>query len=56
MRHAEFRIGFIERDAWLRCMHTAVASIDSATLDDEHRVELLEYLEMAAQALVNAPF
>ena len=56
MRHAEFRISFIERDAWLRCMHTAVASIDSATLDDEHRVELLEYLEMAAQALVNAPF
>ena len=56
MRHAEFRIGFIERDAWLRCMHTAVASIDSATLDDEHRVELLEYLEMAAQTLVNAPF
>ena len=56
MRHAEFRIGFIERDAWLRCMHTAVASIDSATLDDEHRAELLEYLEMAAQALVNAPF
>ena len=56
MRHAEFQIGFIERDAWLRCMHTAVASIDSATLDDEHRVELLEYLEMAAQALVNAPF
>ena len=30
MRHAPFRIGFIERDAWLRCMHTAVASIDSA--------------------------
>ena len=29
MRHSPFRIGFIERDAWLRCMHTAVASIDS---------------------------
>ncbi|HNM96079.1 MAG TPA: globin, partial [Mycobacterium sp.] len=26
MRHVPFRIGFIERDAWLRCMHTAVAS------------------------------
>ena len=25
MRHAPFRIGYIERDAWLRCMHTAVA-------------------------------
>ena len=41
MRHAPFRIGYIERDAWLRCMHTAVAEIDSQTLDDEHRKELL---------------
>ncbi|WP_396894956.1 globin [Mycolicibacterium sp.] len=56
MRHAPFRIGFIERDAWLRCMHTAVASIDSATLDDEHRHQLLAYLEMAADSMVNAPF
>src|SRR5437588_4096133 len=37
MRHAPFQIGPFERDAWLRCMHTAVASIDSATLDDAHR-------------------
>ncbi|EHB53966.1 globin [Mycolicibacterium rhodesiae JS60] len=56
MRHAPFRIGFIERDAWLRCMHTAVASIDSATLDDEHRRELLAYLDMAAQSMVNSAF
>ncbi len=56
MRHAPFRIGPIERDAWLRCMHTAVASIDSATLDDEHRRELLAYLEMAADAMVNSSF
>ena len=56
MRHAPYRIGFIERDAWLRCMHTAVASVDSATLDDEHRAELLSYLEMAAQAMVNSGF
>lgn len=56
MRHAPFRIGFLERDAWLRCMHTAVASIDSATLDDEHRRELLAYLEMAAQSMVNSAF
>ncbi len=49
MRHSPFEIGFIERDAWLRCMHTAVASIDSETLDDEHRKQLLAYLEMAAQ-------
>jgi len=56
MRHAPFRIGFIERDAWLRCMHTAVASIDSTTLDDEHRRELLNYLELAAQSMVNSAF
>lgn len=56
MRHAPYRIGLIERDAWLRCMHTAVASIDSDTLDDEHRRELLAYLEMAADAMVNSTF
>ena len=55
MRHAPFRITPVERDAWLRCMHTAVASIDSQTLDDEHRRELLGYLEMAAHSLVNSP-
>jgi len=56
MRHAPYRIGFIEHDAWLRCMHTAIASIDSVTLDDDHRRELVEYLEMAAQAMVNSTF
>ena len=56
MRHAPFRIGYIERDAWLRCMHTAVGEIDSQTLDDEHRKELLAYLEMAAHSMVNSPF
>jgi hemoglobin len=56
MRHAPFRITPIERDAWLRCMHTAVASIDSRTLDDERRRELLDYLEMAAHSLVNSSF
>ena len=56
MRHAPFRIGPIERDAWLRCMHSAVASIDAQTLDDEHRAQLLGYLDMAAQHMVNASF
>ncbi len=55
MRHVPFRIGPIERDAWLRCMHTAVASIDAQTLDAAHRAELVAYLEMAAQAMVNSP-
>jgi hemoglobin len=56
MRHAPFRIGFLERDAWLRCMHIAVADIDAKTLDDVHRKALLDYLEMAAQSMVNSPF
>src|ERR1700752_4251090 len=56
MRHAPFKIGYIERDAWLRCMHTAVAEIDSQTLDEEHRKELLSYLEMAAHSMVNSAF
>jgi hemoglobin len=56
MRHNPFKIGYLERDAWLRCMHTAVASIDSATMDDAHRKQLLDYLEMAAQSMVNSPF
>jgi len=56
MRHVPYRIGYLERDAWLRCMHTAVAEIDAQTLDDAHRRELLDYLVMAADAMVNAPF
>ncbi len=56
MRHAPFRIGFLERDAWLRCMHTAVAEIDAETMDDGHRRALLDYLEMAAQSMVNSAF
>ena len=56
MRHAPFRIGFLERDAWLRCMHTAVAEIPAHTLDDAHRQALLDYLEMAAQSMVNSTF
>jgi hemoglobin len=56
MRHVPFRITPIERDAWLRCMHTAIAEIDTYTLDDDHRRALLDYLQMAADSLVNAPF
>jgi hemoglobin len=56
MRHAPFRIGYLERDAWLRCMHTAVASIDSTTLDEPHRQALLDYLNMAADSMVNSAF
>jgi hemoglobin len=51
MRHAPFRIGPTERDAWLRCMHTAV---DEAELDEEYRAVLWNYLEMAANSLLNS--
>ena len=52
MRHAPFRIGLAERDAWLRCMRTAV---DEADLDEAHRAVLWDYLEMAANSMVNSP-
>src|SRR6201991_1629249 len=56
MRHAPFRVGPFERDAWLRCMHSAIAGIDSQTLDDAHRRALLDYLQMAADSMINSPF
>ena len=51
MRHAPFVIGPLQRDAWLRCMRIAV---DEAGLDEPHRKQLWEYLEMAAHSLVNS--
>ncbi|GAB2686881.1 globin [Saccharopolyspora gloriosae] len=53
MRHAPFKVGPAERDAWLRCMRIAV---DEAELDDEHRRQLWQYLEMAAQSMMNSWF
>ncbi|MDJ0394465.1 globin [Rhodococcus sp. G-MC3] len=54
MRHSPFRIGPLERDAWLRCMHTAIASIDNSVLDAPHRTQLIDYMEMAAASMVNS--
>ncbi len=51
MRHAPFRIGPIERDAWLHCMRIAV---DEAELDDAHRAQLWQYLTYAAASMVNS--
>ncbi|RZS31323.1 hemoglobin [Herbihabitans rhizosphaerae] len=51
MRHQPFPIGPIERDAWLRCMRIAV---DDAGLDKAYRDQLWQYLEMAANSLMNA--
>ena len=53
MRHAPFKVGPIERDAWLRCMRVAV---DEAGLDDAHRAQLWQYLQYAAASMVNSDF
>lgn len=56
MRHHPFKVGPIERDAWLRAMHIAVAEIEPELLDEPHRKQLLDYFEMAANSLMNSPF
>jgi hemoglobin len=50
MRHAPFRVGPAERDAWLRHMRRAV---DSLALPEEHDRTLWEYLDRAAFHMVN---
>lgn len=56
MRHVPYTIGPIERDAWLRCMTIAIDSIEADVLDAEHRTALMNYMNMAAQSLVNSPY
>ncbi|NKQ56793.1 globin [Amycolatopsis sp. K13G38] len=51
MRHVPFKIGPIERDAWLRAMRVAV---DEADLPEPLARQLWEYLEMAAHSLMNS--
>ncbi len=50
MRHAPFRIGEAERDAWLRLMRVA---LDELGLDPQLDAQLWDYFVMAAQSLVN---
>jgi hemoglobin len=50
MRHAQFLIDSKARDAWLRCMKSAVAELE---ISENDRAELWNYLEMAAHSLVN---
>ena len=52
MRHASFRIGEAERDAWLRHMRTA---LDDLRLDPKLDAQLWDYLVMAAGGLINSP-
>jgi hemoglobin len=51
MRHVPFTIGPIQRDAWLRCMRIAV---DEERMPEPLRQQLWEYLEMAANSLLNS--
>jgi len=56
MRHAPFVIGPAERDAWLRHMLGAVLELkEVARISEVDAVELRDYLEMAANSLVNSP-
>ena len=51
MRHAPFVIGTTEADAWLRHMTDAVRAAD---MPPEDEAELLDYLGMAAQSMINS--
>jgi hemoglobin len=51
MRHAPYSIGPIERDAWLRCMRIAV---DESGIEEPYRQQLWQYLEMAANSMMNS--
>ena len=56
MRHAPFVIGPVERDAWLRHMLAAVSELQSASrINPADAQELHDYLEMAANSLLNSP-
>lgn len=55
LRHAPFVINPAARDAWLRCIGTALESIGPDTIDDEHRAVLWAYLTSAADSMVNSP-
>ncbi|HLL66634.1 MAG TPA: globin [Micromonosporaceae bacterium] len=50
MRHASFRVGPAERDAWLAHMRQAMESLG---LDPEPEATLWAYLERAAYFMVN---
>jgi hemoglobin len=52
MRHAPFHIATKERDEWLNCMRQAV---DGLEINTELKTELWNFLEMAANSMVNQP-
>ena len=52
MRHNQFFIDSKAKAAWLSAMTRALDSVEIST---EHRAELWNYLELAANSLVNQP-
>ena len=52
MRHSPFHIATKQRDEWLNCMRQAV---DGLEINAELKTELWNYLEMAANSMVNQP-
>ena len=50
MRHAAFPIDFVARDSWLKNMSIA---LDKQQITDENRTKLWNYLQMAADSMVN---
>lgn len=51
MRHARFVIGWAEREAWMRCMTSAV---EASGADAPTRHQLVEYFDMASTHMINA--
>jgi hemoglobin len=51
MRHAPYKVGPVERDAWLRAMRIAV---DESGIAEPYRGQLWNYLEMAAHSMMNS--
>ena len=52
MRHNQFFIDSKAKEAWLNAMSKA---LDSMEIDSAHKAELWNYLELAANSLVNQP-
>jgi hemoglobin len=56
MRHVPFVISPAERDAWLRHMLAALLELEAASrISAADALEFRDYLEMAANSLVNSP-
>ena len=51
MRHAPFRVGPCERDAWLRAMRVA---LDATDITEPHRRQLWDYFESTAAHMMNS--